>query len=59
MYITCHIILNWVGLGGILFLASYFYGYYACPRNDSIIIVILQGIIPRILSCLSRPKCPF
>lgn len=59
MYSTCYIMLQWVELGGILFLASYYDGYYACPHNDSIIIVILQAIIPLILSCLSRPTCPF
>jgi len=58
MFITYHIILQWVELGGILFLASYFDGYYAYPHNDSF-IVILQAIIPRILSRLSRPTCPF
>lgn len=50
MYITCHIILYLVKLRGILFLASYYNGYYACPHNNSIIIVILQTIIPYILS---------
>jgi hypothetical protein len=58
MYITCRIIFYLVKLGGILFIASYYNGYYACPHNNSIIIVILQAIIPYILSCLSRPMCP-
>ena len=50
MYITCHVILYLVELGGILFLASYYNRYYACPHIDSIIIVILQAIIPHMLS---------
>lgn len=54
MYITCHIILYWVELGGILFLASY-NGYYACPHTDSIIIVILVCPGPHAQSSTQTP----